>query len=65
MEDLVSQRLETAAKAAFERHVANQIAAGKYIVGDWDALKPEERAAWRSVVSAALAAWEDGAALAA
>lgn len=53
-----AERLDRAAKAAFEQNIAQQVAAGRYVVGDWGRIDESERHAWRAVVGAAVEAWE-------
>ena len=55
-------RLDVAAKAAYERHVVDSAIRGKILLpAEWEKLEPATQAAWRSVAAAACAAW-DGAA---
>lgn len=52
-------RIERAGKAAFAQHVRDTMTRGKFIVGVWDDLAPDLRAAWRSIGRAAIESDEE------
>lgn len=54
-------RLDAAAKAAWERNISDQMARGKFPPKiEWHEADDATRAAWRSVAQATVEAWDAG-----
>lgn len=59
MTPTTNPQIEKAARAAFEQHVMDSVLRGKFLVHDgWEMLDDTTRAAWLSVVTAAIAEWK-------